>query len=89
VSSVLDGTYFVDRITGLASGGYVSGTGKKTVTYLDAYEGDEKRNAAIRVLEDGIKNRSFAQKAYTQLDFSEAVAYLLLEVLNKEENKND
>lgn len=87
MASSIDGTHFIDRLTGFASGGYISGTEKKTVTYLDAYEGDEKRNAAVRVLEDGIKNRSFAQKAYTQLDFAEAVSYLLLEVLNKEENK--
>lgn len=76
------GGYTGSNTTGNTPGIFIANK-EKTVTYLDAYEGDGKRAAAIRVIEDGIKNRAFAQKAYTNLDFNEAVSYLLLELIIK------
>lgn len=81
--------------TGFASGGYitaqdpvsftVTGSKEANVVYLDAYEGDDKQKAARRVLDDVLNNRDFSKKAYTQLDFNEAIAYILSELVNKEE----
>jgi hypothetical protein len=56
------------------------------VSYMDAYKSKKaKRAAALRVLSDAVDNRPFAMKAYQQLDFNDAVAYILSELINKEE----
>jgi hypothetical protein len=65
-----------------ATGGYVG----PDVSFLDAYESEEDKLAAsLRLLNDTLTNRKFAQKAYTNLDFNEAIARILSSLVNKEE----